>query len=155
MLLLVLIAAVLFVDLSIKDTIEHTEGDAFPKDVEGTGGMVSLHKVHNPGLPFGRLAESPQLVREIPLAVTSAAAGILMWLMPRKGNRIQKLGLALTIGGAASNLYDRFRRGYVVDYINVRMGKLKQVIFNLGDVCILLGSAIFLLGEVIGAAKKS
>lgn len=155
MLLIILIAAVIAVDLGIKDIIEHTEDDAFPKQLEGCGGLVTIFKTHNPGLPFGRLAQFPQLVREIPLAVAGGAAGIFLWLFPRKGNRLQKLGLALTIGGAASNLYDRFVRGYVVDYFNVRLDRLKKVIFNIGDVCILLGAVIFFIGEMISAARES
>ena len=77
-----------------------------------------------------------------------------MWILPRKGNGLQKLGLALTVGGAVSNLYDRFTRGYVVDYLNVRAGKLRRVIFNLGDVCILAGSVFFLIGEMIAARRE-
>ncbi len=154
MLLLFLIAAVIAVDLGIKDMIEHTEDSAFPKELDGWGGLVTIFKSHNPGLPFGRLAAFPQRVREIPLAVTGGTAGIFLWLFPRKGHRLQKLGLALTIGGAVSNLYDRLVRGYVVDYLNVRLARLKKVIFNLGDVCILLGAAIFLVGELISARRE-
>ena len=111
-------------------------------------------KCHNPGLPFGCLGKYPQLVRELPLAVASAAAGVLLWLLPRKGSRLQKLGLALTVGGAAGNLYDRFVRGYVVDYLNVRLGRLRKVIFNVADVCILAGSVIFLIGEMVSASRE-
>ena len=154
MLLLILIAAVIAVDLGIKDMIESTDDNAFPRELEGCGGLVTIFKTHNPGLPFGRLARFPQLVREIPLAVASGAAGIFLWLFPRKGNRPQKLGLALTIGGAVSNLYDRFVRGYVVDYLNVRLLRLKKVIFNIGDVCILLGAVLFFIGETVSAARE-
>ena len=153
-LLIILIAVVIAVDLGVKDIIEHTEDDAFPRELEGCGGIVAIFKSHNPGLPFGRLARFPQLVRELPLAVASGAAGIFLWIFPKKGYRLQKLGLALTIGGAASNLYDRFVRGYVVDYLNVRIARLREVIFNIGDVCILLGAALFFIGEMVSAARE-
>ncbi len=154
MLLLALAAAVAALDLGIKDVIEKTGDETFPKEVEGTGGLVAICKAHNPGLPFGHLASRPQLVRGIPLAVTGAAAGIFGWLLPRKGNHVQKLGLALTIGGAVSNLYDRFVRGYVVDYLNVRVKQLKKVVFNIGDVCILSGSLLFFAGEMISLMRE-
>ncbi len=35
----------------------------------------------------------------------------------------KKLGLTLTAAGAWSNTWDRFRRGYVVDYIGIRQKK--------------------------------
>lgn len=150
---LFLTAAAAVIDQGLKDLVEHTEDDAFPREYPGRNGPVAIYKSHNPGLPFGWLSEFPQLVREIPLATASAAAGILLWLLPRKGSRMQKLGLALSVGGAASNLYDRFARGYVVDYLNIRAGKLGKVIFNLGDVCILVGSALFFLGEMIAEVR--
>ncbi len=154
MLFLALIAAILILDLGIKDTIEKTEDDAFPKELDGAGGRVVLYKSHNPGLPFGRLARYPELVKQLPLAVAGSAAGIFWWILPRKGNKLQKLGLAFVLGGAASNLYDRFRRGYVVDYLNVRVKKLQRVIFNLADVCILTGAFIFMVGELIAPDTK-
>ncbi len=153
MLFLALIAAILLIDLGIKDTIEKTENDAFPKELDGTGGRVVLYKAHNPGLPFGRLANYPELVKQLPLAVAGAAAGIFLWLLPKKGDRLQKLGLAFVLGGAASNLYDRFKRGYVVDYLNVRVKKIREIIFNLADVCILIGAAVFLIGELIAPSS--
>lgn len=149
MILLALTAMIMVTDLGIKDIIESRPDTAFPKEIEKTGGMVVLRKSHNPGLPMGFLSGYPELVLQIPAAVTCAAAGIFAWLLPRKGNCAQKLGLAMIIGGSGSNLYDRFVRGYVVDYLNVRWKRLREVVFNLADVCILLGAFLFTAGELI------
>ena len=54
------------------------------------------------------LKEKPQLVTAVPLAVSSAVAGALSMLLVRKGCGIQKVGLSMVLGGALSNLYDRF-----------------------------------------------
>ena len=53
-----------------------------------------------------------------------------------------KLPLSLIIAGALSNIYDRLKRGYVVDYININILPIKKLVFNLGDVSILLGSIL-------------
>ncbi|MBS5063751.1 MAG: signal peptidase II, partial [Hungatella hathewayi] len=41
-----------------------------------------------------------------------------------------------------SNLYDRLKRGYVVDYFSIQAGFLKKVVLNLGDLFIMTGAVI-------------
>ncbi len=139
------------VDLCIKEEIEARDGGDFPKELEGSGGKIILHKSHNTGFPFEVLKSRPELVRMIPIVVASGLAGILGFLIPRKGFLAEKLALVLTLGGALSNLYDRMVRGYVVDYFSFNVGKLKKVIFNLGDLFILAGSLIILLSQTAAA----
>ena len=62
---------------------------------------------------------------------------------------MQKIGIAIILGGAISNLYDRLVRRYVVDYFSIQCGKLKEVVFNLGDIFVFLGSGILFTAEVI------
>ena len=94
----------------------------------------------------------------IPLAVVSAAAGILCWILPKKGQFVEKIGLSMVIGGGLSNLYDRLFRGYVVDYFSIQWKQLKKVVFNLGDIFIFAGSALFaavqLVEEIRGSLPK-
>lgn len=155
MALIFLIAAVVLIDLGIKETIEKADSSVFPKVVEGTKGLVMLHKNHNEGFPFGVLKKQKELVKQIPLAILSAAAGIFVWLYHQKGYAARKTGLALVLGGGLSNLYDRMVRGYVVDYFSIRWKQLKKVVFNLGDICIFLGAAIFLAAEIIETVNNS
>ena len=127
-------------DLFIKDEIEREGEEEFPR---------RLHKSYNSGFPFGFLKERPELVKGIPLAVTSAAAGALGAFMTKKGCLAQKIGLSMVLGGAISNLYDRLVKGYVVDYFSIEFKRLKKVIFNLGDIFVFLGSLVFLIGELL------
>lgn len=138
-------------DLGIKSVVENQEDDTFPRELPSFRGMVKLHKNHNAGFPFGFMKERPELVRTIPLAVISALAGALCALLQDKGKIVQKTGLAVIIGGALSNLYDRVIRGYVVDYFSVEWSPLKKVVFNLGDMCVFLGSAVIVAEQ---AAKS-
>ena len=48
---------------------------------------------------------------------------------------VAQIGLGSAIGGATSNLYDRIRRGAIIDFIDVGWWP----VFNLADVAITLG----------------
>lgn len=137
-----------FLDLAAKAQIEAQEEKEFPRDLEHTGGLIRLHKNHNRGFSFGFLQDMPQLVRAVPLCVTSGLAGMWLYLCGRRGNRLKKLGLTFALAGSASNLYDRLKRGYVVDYFSIRWKKLEKVVFNLGDLFILTGALVFSMAEL-------
>lgn len=146
-----LIGGLAALDLGIKSEIERQEDDAYPRDLPCAKGLIKLHKSHNEGFPFGFLKERPELVKGVPVMVVSAVAGALGMLMARKGSTAQKIGLSMVLGGAASNLYDRLKRGYVVDYFSIECKNLKKVIFNLGDMFVFLGSALFLIAETVSS----
>lgn len=149
--LIVLLAAL---DLCIKSGIEEQKDTDFPKELEGSGGRILLYKNHNPGFSFGYLKSHPELVQMIPLAVASFVAGMFACLLQGKGRTLEKLALSLTLGGAISNLYDRLVRHYVVDYFSVQVGRLKKVVFNLGDLFIFLGAGILLVVEILRTIKQ-
>ena len=136
-------------DLGIKSVIESEEDDTFPRDLPSAKGLIKVHKNHNAGFPFGFMKERPELVKGIPLMVISAMAGALCALLQDKGKTAQKAGIAIIIGGALSNLYDRVVRGYVVDYFSIEWKRLKDVIFNLGDFFVFAGSLIYVLSELL------
>ena len=56
------------------------------------------------------------------------------------------VGLALILGGALSNLFDRIRFGRVVDFIDVYYRSYHWPTFNLADTFIVIGVALLLLG---------
>ena len=130
-------------DLVVKKEIEARPDEDFPRTVKECGGMIRLYKNHNPGFSFGFLKDYPKLVEMIPLCMWSAIAGAWTYIIGKKGRILEKTALTLVLAGGASNLYDRLRRGYVVDYFSIQWKKLKKVVFNLGDIFIFAGSALF------------
>ena len=144
-----LIGALTALDLGMKHEIEGQEDDTFPRELPCMKGWIKIHKNHNGGFPFGVLKERPDLVKGIPIMVVSAVAGALGILMTHKGRNMEKAGLAIVLGGALSNLYDRVIRGYVVDYFTIEWKGLKKVVFNLGDMFVFLGSILFALAQAL------
>lgn len=96
--------------------------------------------VLNTGCAFGLLREQPTLLF---LAIPFAAIIILIHFLNRlrQKDTFPKLAAILLISGSLSNLTDRFRFGYVIDFLDFRIWP----VFNLGDTAITIGVLIFFL----------
>ena len=57
---------------------------------------------------------------------------------------IHKISSILLLGGILANLIDRIFRGYVVDYLDFNILGYNFPIFNLADICIVIGSFILI-----------
>jgi signal peptidase II len=66
---------------------------------------------------------------------------------------LARFGLALILGGAIGNLYDRVTRGTVTDFIEVFHGSWSFPAFNVADSAITVG-AIFLLLDLLRPKRK-
>lgn len=104
--------------------------------------FFNLYLVYNNGVSFSMLRETNTLV----LAGISAAIALFLfhWLLkePAKWTRI---GLALIIGGALGNIFDRLYYGAVVDFLDFHWGPHHWPAFNLADTAICLGAFIIIL----------
>ncbi len=60
-------------------------------------------------------------------------------------DRWSAIGLALVLGGAAGNLFDRIVWGRVTDFLEFYIGDLHWPTFNVADSCIVIGSGLLLL----------
>lgn len=113
------------------------------------GGAVILTKHHNRGAALNAGEKRPEVIKWISVVLTVAAAVLFVCSFGLAGKKMMKWGLSLLLGGAFSNTYDRLKRGYVVDYfrLNVPVKRVRNIIFNLSDFCIMLGAALVVLGS--------
>lgn len=106
-------------------------------------GFLWLTYTRNTGIVFGLFSRAPWV-----LWVTFTVTLILSFVSSFiKGPSLTKIGLQMIVGGAIGNIIDRFRFGYVVDFINLRYF---PAIFNIADLFITIGGVLILLGLVIG-----
>lgn len=112
-------------------------------------GAVILTKHHNRGAAFNTGEKRPEIIKWISVVLTAAATALFVCSFGLAGKKMMKWGLSLLLGGAFSNTYDRLKRGYVVDYFrwNVPVKRVRNLIFNLSDFCIMLGALLVVLGE--------
>ncbi len=150
-----LMAGLFGLDILLKGKIEAGDKEDFPRDMEGTSGKIRLYRNHNDGFCFGLLKNNQELVKTV-LVFTSAVTGVFFWLLTRKSRLIDKLGFSLVTAGALSNLFDRVKRGYVVDYFfSFQFGWLKKVVFNIGDICIFLGTFLLAVSRGLSPARRA
>lgn len=133
-------AALLIGDLAARQYVEEhfKEGEEHP----AFGGKIIFRKVHNKGLMLNVLDEKQQMVKWLSAGAAAVCAGMAAVTLARKKHRIRKTAFICLLAGAAGNLYDRFLRGYVVDYIGLKTKwkKLSNITFNIGDILIFAGT---------------
>ena len=115
-------------------------------------GFFQLVHVRNTGAAFGIGANAPS--RLIPFLLNAGAIGVFVivatyaWRASVSDHLLQA-GLHLILGGAIGNLIDRFRLGYVVDFLDVyvRTGAhaYHWPAFNVADSAICIGIALLFL----------
>lgn len=143
---LAVILSIFGMEFGIKEYIEHnkTEGVMEKK----LGGALLIRKHHNRGAALN-VGESRRTVVAVLSAILTVLATVLfVGTLSLAGKELLKWGLALLLGGAYSNTYDRLVRKYVVDYVsfNVPVKGIRRVIFNIGDFCIIVGAMLSVLG---------
>ena len=67
-------------------------------------------------------------------------------------NICQTIAFSAILGGGISNIYDRLLYGGVIDFMNMGFGSLRTGIFNIADICIMIG-LFMMLPEIIKANK--
>lgn len=108
---------------------------------------LNLTLAHNTGAAFSLLADADGWQRGLFIAAASAISiFILIWLwrLPMVA-RTLPTALMLVLGGAIGNLIDRFRHGYVIDFIDFHYQGWHWPAFNFADTAIVVGVGLMLI----------
>ena len=141
--ILLAIPAVIFcADGIVKHLIDRKMKPDEPKEI--FGGRLILQKHYNKGALLGILASKPRAVVLLQGIFLSAAVMCYAALFSQKGKTGLKISFGMFLGGGLCNLYDRFRKQHVVDYIKipVKSKRLSKVIFNISDIFIFAGAVL-------------
>lgn len=137
---LLIVAGIFLLELFIKNGIERNKDESTNERI--CKGTLILRKYHNKGAFLDAGQRVQPLVALVSLGLTVVVTVVFVLTLGQKGRGALKVGLALLLGGAFSNTYDRLKRKYVVDYFsfNVKWKKLRRIVFNISDFCILIGA---------------
>ena len=113
--------------------------------------FFNLVHVHNYGAAFSFLSDAGGWQRWFFAALSAVvSAVIVVWISRLPKTRwIEGLALALILGGALGNLYDRLVLGYVVDFLDFHWSGSHFPAFNVADSGITMGAVLLILDMFI------
>jgi signal peptidase II len=150
---IILIIAFVLTEYKIKTHIDSKMQLGETKDI--LGGRITLRKYYNQGAFLNFMEHKKEMVKTVSCVCLGLLLLLFAIMLPRKGNRLFKLGLSLAVGGAISNTSDRLIHGHVIDYFSINCRKLKNVVFNLADIAIFIGSLLIFVTSLFSAEGKS
>ena len=113
---------------------------------------VRIEYAENTGAFLGLGKSLPKAQRTLLFTVFVGAIilGVLIYLIFNATLKtIPVVGLTLIFSGGIGNLIDRVvNNGAVVDFLNIGIGSLRTGIFNIADVVLMIGTAMFLASEL-------
>lgn len=118
---------------------------------------LNLTLTHNTGAAFSFLSDAGGWQRWlfIALAVVLSVV-ILIWLLRLPRDKRWLAGaLALVLGGALGNLWDRVFLSYVIDFIDVYYGTWHWPAFNVADSSICIGAAMLIIDTIWLERRRS
>ncbi len=120
--------------------------------------FFNIVHTENPGIAFGMLADTSSPWRGVLLIGFSVAVLVVITIVLLKQgaahSQFLRMGLALVLGGAFGNLYDRIVTGSVTDFVEVHAGMHFFPAFNVADSAIFCGACLLLLDMWHGRERK-
>lgn len=105
--------------------------------------FFNITYVKNTGAAWSILSNNTLLVLIISVLIISY---IIYYIHKNKvNNKLEKYGYSLLLGGSISNLIDRIIHGYVIDYFDFTIFTYNYPIFNIADICIVIGVLLLVL----------
>jgi len=119
--------------------------------------FLNLTLVHNMGAAFSFLSDAGGWQRWF-FAIVSLIVSVVLivWLSRLPARQcLLATALALVLGGAVGNLWDRVFLGYVVDFVDIYYQKYHWPAFNVADTAITIGAILLILESLFSSKTDS
>lgn len=128
--------------------IEHYQSISIIK--LGEQEILNFTYYRNTGAAFSILTDHKLLLT----VLTSVIIIVILFLLLSKRVKHPWMiwSLALILAGGTGNLIDRVTRGFVVDFIDVRI--INFAVFNIADICAVIGGIMLFLSVIIVEHKE-
>jgi signal peptidase II len=116
-------------------------------------GFFHITHVQNRGAAFGLFDDSPTEWKIATLILFSVVAMVIVTVLLWRNSHVMSvtgMGLAIVLGGAVGNLWDRLVAGHVTDFLDFNVGTYHWPAFNVADSAIVIG-AVLLMADIIFA----
>jgi signal peptidase II len=111
-------------------------------------GFFDIVHSSNRGVAFGLFNDSQSEWRTLLLVAAAVAAVVMVTVMLVRSSALDRRtawALALVLGGAMGNVYDRIVWGRVTDFLAFYLGSYQWPAFNVADSAIVIGSGLLML----------
>jgi signal peptidase II len=120
--------------------------------LEIVGDLLRIVHGQNTGALFGMFRDQALLFAIVSVGVV----GLIVWYHGSSGrNTLLSVALGLLLGGAIGNMIDRFRLGYVIDWVDAGIGDLRFYTFNVADSAITCSILLLLLLAFLPTKERS
>ncbi len=109
--------------------------------------FFNLVEVWNTGISFG-LMRNMAYSQWILSGIASVILLVMGWFLRSADKTTSVIGLGFIIAGGFGNIIDRVRFGAVADYLDFHVYGYHWPAFNLTDIAIFIGVALFVAGEM-------
>lgn len=116
--------------------------------------FFNITLAYNEGAAFSFLAGAGGWQRWFFSMVAIIASGvIIVWLLRGRDGPMVATALALILGGALGNLWDRIVLGHVVDFLDLHWAGWHFPAFNIADSAITVGAALIIIDLLFGGHR--
>ena len=139
----------IFIDQIIKLLINNTV--LYGENINIINKFLYITHTHNFGAAWSTFSGARYL-----LIIISLFAFIMLYNYENNFTKKYRtmLGFSLVYGGLFGNLIDRFVLGYVIDYIGLIFYKYYFPIFNIADICLVVGFILIIYAILKGEDKN-
>ena len=114
--------------------------------------LLNFVMAPNPGITFGLF---PGLYPWVIWAFSAVILFYIFWELLVTRIRLERVAYSFIIGGAIGNLIDRFRLGYVIDFLDFHLGQFHYPWpFNVADSFIVVGIVLLIYSHFFTVKKK-
>jgi signal peptidase II len=113
--------------------------------------FFSITYYHNSGGAFSFLAETDWGIILLSVISIIVSTVILFFIVRLKNMQVFwiRFSMALLVSGSIGNMIDRVRTGAVIDFLMFTFGSYTFPIFNVADICIVVGSCLLAFFMII------
>ncbi len=152
---------IIILDLSTKAVV--SQNFSLYETLPVIPGWFNLTLAHNAGAAFSFLANESGWQRWFFAIIAFVVSGIIFFWIKRLQvhERWVAISLALVLGGALGNLWDRLTLGYVVDFLDFYYQSSPQSrpmhwpAFNIADMAISIGAFMLIIDALFSKDQKT
>lgn len=134
---IIVILSLLLIDIMLKQTLKKI---LLYGDINIINGFIKLKLAFNEGIAF-----SIPFKGNIMIITTLVILVFIFYMRLKESNTLNKFAFDMMLSGGIGNLLDRIMYGKVTDFISI----LSFPIFNIADVCIVVGFILYSLNILI------